>query len=296
MPSPQHEAVVAMLQDQPLPAEMPAPETLRAFFEAMASTFQVPAGVKTTPAEMGGVPGEWIEMPESSADRVVLYLHGGGYVIGSVATHRSLVARIAREARARCFSLDYRLAPECPWPAAVEDAVSAYRALLASGIASGRIVIAGDSAGGGLTLATLLALRDAGDALPAAGVCLSPWTDLEGTGASHSDPNIHDPMVNLLGLQGMGLLYAGTQVRNPQASPLHGDFRDLPPLFIQVGTREILLDDSVRVTDKARAAGVPVLLEKGEGLIHVWAMFGDDVPEAADAVRNIGAFVRSRVS
>lgn len=295
MPSPQHEAIVAMLQSQPLPTEVPTPEMLRAFFEAMASTFPVPDGVRCTAAEMGGVPGEWVEMPESEADRVVLYLHGGGYVIGSLATHRSLVARIAREARARCFSVDYRLAPENPYPAAVEDAVAAYRALLASGIAAGRIVVAGDSAGGGLTLATLLALRDAGDALPAAAVCLSPWTDLVGTGGSHSDPGIHDPMVNLPGLMLMGQLYAGANVNDPLASPLHADYRGLPPLYIQVGTREMLLDDSVRVAAKARAAGVPVLLERGEGLIHVWPMFGDEVPEALDAVRNIGAFIRARL-
>jgi len=295
MPSPQHEAIVAMLQSQPLPSEPPSPEVLRAFFEAIASTFPVPDGAKSTPAEMGGVRGEWIEMPESSADRVVFYLHGGGYVIGSVNTHRSLVARIAREARARCFSLEYRLAPENPYPAAVEDAVRAYRGLVASGIAPGRIVIAGDSAGGGLTLATLLSLRDAHDPLPAAAVCLSPWTDLEGTGASHSDPDIHDPMVNLPGLQLMGQLYAGASVRDPLASPLHADFLGMPPLYILVGTREMLRDDSLRVADKARAAGVPVLLERGEGLIHVWAMFGDGIPEAADAVKNIGAFIRTRL-
>lgn len=296
MPSPQHEAIVAMLQSQPLPSEMPSPQELRAFFEAMAAMFPIPAGARCTPAEAGGVRGEWVEMPESRGDRVVLYLHGGGYVIGSLNTHRSLVARIARDAQARCFSLDYRLAPENPYPAAVEDAVAAYRGLVASGTPPARIVVAGDSAGGGLTLATLLSLRDAGDELPSAGVCLSPWTDLEGTGGSCTDPEIHDPMVNLPGLQQMGALYAGERIREPLASPLYADFAGLPPLYLQVGTREMLLDDSLRVADKARAAGVPVLLEKGTGLIHVWAMFGDDVPEAADAVRNIGAFVKMRVA
>ena len=177
----------------------------------------------------------------------------------------------------------------------MEDAVAAFRGLVASGIAPGRIVVSGDSAGGGLTLATLLSLRDAGNALPAAGVCLSPWADLVGTGASHSDPDIHDPMVNMPGLQLMGQLYAGAHVNDPLASPIHADFRGLPPLYIQVGTREVLLDDSVRVADRAREAGVPVLLERGAGLIHVWPMFGDGVPEAADAVKNIGAFVRTRL-
>lgn len=293
MPSPQHEAIVEMLSSRPLPSRPPSPAALRTFFESMTSMFPVPDGMKCTPDEVGGVRGEWIEMPESKDDRVVLYLHGGGYVIGSVNTHRSLVARIAREAGARCFSLDYRLAPENPYPAAVEDAVAAYRGLVASGIAPGDIVVSGDSAGGGLTLATLLSLRDAGDALPAAAVCLSPWTDLVGTGASHNDPEIRDPMINLPGLQLMGQLYAGAHASDPLASPLHADFHGLPPLYILVGTRELLLDDSVRVADKAREAGVPVLLEKGAGLIHVWPLLGDAVPEAADGVKNIGAFIRA---
>ena len=295
MPSPQHEAIVQMLQSQPLPAEPPSPEMLRAFFEAMASTFPVPEGAVSTTVDAGGVPAEWIEMPGVATDRVVLYLHGGGYVIGSISTHRSLVARISRDAGVRCLALDYRLAPENPFPAAVEDALAGYRFLVASGIDPRRIVIAGDSAGGGLTLATLLALRDAGDPLPAAAVCLSPWTDLEGTGASHTDPGIHDPMVNLPGLQLMGQLYAGAKVREHLASPLHADFRGLPPLLILVGTREMLLDDSTRVAEKAAAAGVEVTLEKGEGLIHVWPMFGDAIPEAAESVKRIGDFVRAKL-
>jgi monoterpene epsilon-lactone hydrolase len=295
MPSPQHESIVEMLRGQVLPSELPAPQDLRVLFEAMASSFPLPAGARSTPATVGGIAGEWIETAESDPSRVVLYLHGGGYVIGSVNTHRSLVARIARDAKARCFAIEYRLAPEHPYPAAIDDAVAAYRGLVASGIAPSRIVVAGDSAGGGLTLATLLSLRDAGDELPAAGVCLSPWTDLEGTGTSHTDASIDDPMIQLAGLQEMGRMYAGAKLRDALASPIHADFRGLPPLYILVGTREMLLDDSVRVARLARAAGVPVLLERGEGLIHVWPMFGDDVPEAADAVANIAAFIRARV-
>ncbi len=295
MPSPQHEAIVTMLKSQPFPAEMPSPPELRSFFEAMVAAFPAPDGTRSTPATIGSVHGEWIESAASDPSRVVLYLHGGGYVIGSVNTHRSMVARIARDAQARCFALEYRLAPEHPYPAAIEDALAAYRGLVASGISPSRIVIAGDSAGGGLTLATLLSLRDAGDALPAAGVCLSPWADLEGTGASHTDASIDDPMVQLPGLQEMGRLYAGAKVSDALASPIHADFRGLPPLYILVGTREVLLDDSNRVASRARAAGVPVLLERGEGLIHVWPMFGDEMPEAADAVANIGAFIRTRV-
>jgi len=296
VPSPAHEAIVAMLQSRPLPAEMPSPDALRSMFEVMASAFPPPEGVEATPVDADGVAAEWVRMPGSADDRVVLYLHGGGYVIGSLRTHRSLVARIARDASARCLSVDYRLAPEHPFPAAVDDAVTAYRWLIGQGIAPSRVVVAGDSAGGGLTLAMLLALRDAGDPLPAAAVCLSPWTDLEGTGASATDAAIDDPMVNLDGLRAMGSLYYGsTDPKNPLVAPLHADFVGLPPLFVLVGTRELLLDDSLRVAEKARAAGVDVEMEIGEGLIHVWPMFGDHVPEAAASVANIGEFIRRRV-
>jgi acetyl esterase/lipase len=233
-------------------------------------------------------------MPNSANGRVVLYLHGGGYVMGSRRTHRELAARIARDAAARVLVLEYRLAPEHPFPAAVEDATAAYRWLRKQGIAASSIAIAGDSAGGGLTLATLLALRDAGDALPACAVCLSPWTDLEGSGASAQPGGVDDPMIPVAALRDMGKLYAASDLRNPLAAPLHGNYKGLPPLLIQVGTREILLDDSTRVADKARAAGVTVRLEIEEGAPHVWQAT-PGLPEAVDAVKRIGAFVRERI-
>ena len=215
--------------------------------------------------------------------------------MGSRRTHRELAARIAREAAARVLVLEYRLAPEHPFPAAVEDATAAYRWLRKQGIAAGSIAIAGDSAGGGLTLATLLALRDAGDALPACAVCLSPWTDLEGTGASAQPGGADDPMISVAALARHGQASMPRRaLRNPLAAPLHGNYKGLPPLLIQVGTREILLDDSTRVADKARAAGVPVRLEIEEGAPHVWQAM-PHLPEAADAVRRIGAFVRERI-
>jgi len=292
MPSPQHEAIVAMLLAQPRPATPPTPQESRAGFAAMAKALPVPAGVKSERADAGGVPAEWIEMPGAVAGRTILYLHGGGYVLGSIDTHRGLVARIAAATRARCLAIDYRLAPEHPFPAAVEDAQAAFRWLLARGVDPSRLVVAGDSAGGGLTLATLLALRDARSALPAAAVCLSPWTDLEGTGASATDPAVRDPMIAVDGLRAMGRLYLGrADAKNPLAAPLHADYRGLPPLLIQVGTREVLLDDATRVAAKARAAGVDVTLERGEGLIHVWQFFGADVPESVAAIARIGEFV-----
>ena len=297
MPSPQHEVVVQMLESQPRPEAAPSLQESRAGFEAMAGQFGAPQELRSEVTLAGGVPAEWIDMPESSPDRLVLYLHGGGYVIGSISTHRGLVARIARTSAARGLSVDYRLAPEDPFPAAVEDAVAAYRFALASGFEPSKIVIAGDSAGGGLTLATLLALRDAGDPLPAAGVCLSPWTDLEGTGASALDPDTRDPMIQLEGLREMGRHYLGdADARHPHAAPLYARYEGLPPLFLLVGTRELLYDDTTRVAERARTAGVDVTLEVGEGLIHVWPFFGEQVPESVASVARIGDFVRKHTS
>ncbi len=269
-------------------------EEQRAGMEAMAGGSQLPDKVTINETRVGDLDAEWVAMPNSANGRVVLYLHGGGYVMGSRRTHRELASRIAREAAARVLVLEYRLAPEHPFPAAVEDATAAYRWLRKQGIAAGSIAIAGDSAGGGLTLATLLALRDAGDALPACAVCLSPWTDLEGTGASAQPGGADDPMIDAAALRDTGRTYAASAVRNPLAAPLHGNYKGLPPLLIQVGTREILLDDSTRVADKARAAGVPVRLEIEEGAPHVWQMV-PHLPESIDAVRRIGAFVRERI-
>ena len=294
MPSQQHEMMVQMLQARPRP-ENPSLEETRAGFEQLGNMFPLAADVKIEAVDAGGVPAEWVRVPQSREECVILYVHGGGYVIGSLATHRSLVSRLARAAQARSLSVDYRLAPEHPFPAAVEDATAAYRWLLGSGVEASRVVIAGDSAGGGLTLAALLALRDAGDPLPGAGVCLSPWTDLEGTGASAQPGGADDPLLDLEGLREMGRHYlAKGDPRHPRAAPLYGDYAGVPPLLIQVGTRELLLDDARRVADKARAAGVDVELEEWEGLIHVWQMFGDGIPEAVEAVSKIGEFVRKR--
>jgi acetyl esterase/lipase len=291
MPSQEHEMVVNLLRARPL-IDSPTVEQMRQGFEQLATMFPLAPDVRSEAVQAGGVPAEWVRVPESRSPATILYLHGGGYVIGSLDTHRELVSRIVREAQASGLSVDYRLAPENPFPAAVEDATAAYRWLLAQGVEPSRIVVAGDSAGGGLTLATLLALRDAGDPLPAAGVCLSPWTDLEGTGPSARPGAVDDPLLELEGLQQMGRTYAEGRLRDPLAAPLYADYAGLPPLLIQVGTREILLDDSTRVAEKARAAGVDVTLDPWEGLIHVWQLFGPNVPEARSAVSRIGEFVR----
>lgn len=269
-------------------------EEQRASMAAMLEGMRLPDRVTVNEIRVGDTLADWVTMPNSANGRVVLYLHGGGYVMGSRRTHRELASRIAQEAAARVLVLDYRLAPEHPFPAAVDDATAAYRWLRKQGIAASSIAIAGDSAGGGLTLATLLSLRDAGEALPACAVCLSPWTDLEGTGASAQPGGADDPMITTAGLRDTGKHYADGSLRHPLASPLHGHYKGLPPLLIQVGTREVLLDDSTRVADKARAAGVTVRLEIEEGAHHVWQAM-PFLPEAQEAVKRIGVFVRERI-
>jgi len=253
---------------------------------------RVARDVKCEHVSAGGVPAEWIVPPGAADDRVILYLHGGGYVMGSINTHRAMVARIARASQAKALAIDYRMAPEHPFPAAVDDATAAYRWLLAQGYKPGKIVISGDSAGGGLTLATLIALRDAGTPLPAAGVPISAWADLEGTGASIKTRAATDPMVDLPGLSRMAKLYAGDHdMKNPLLSPIHADYRGLPPMLLQVGDAEILLDDSTRVADKAKAAGVKVELEAWDDMFHVWHVFAKILPEGQQAIDRIGSYV-----
>ena len=210
-------------------------------------------------------------------------------------THRDLVARIARAAGVRALSVEYRLAPENPHPAAVEDSTAAYRWLLGQGLDPARVVLAGDSAGGGLTIATLVALRDAGDPLPAAGVCLSPWVDLEGIGESMTTKAALDPLIQHDGLVKMGRLYLGDlDPHTALAAPLYADLGGLPPLLIQVGTAEALLDNATRVAETASAAGVDVTLEPWDDMIHVWQIFGSMLPEARGAIDRIGDFIRKR--
>ncbi|KQR84722.1 alpha/beta hydrolase [Burkholderia sp. Leaf177] len=236
--------------------------------------------------------GEWLS-PETPSHITILYLHGGGYYFCSPATHRNLVFAFARRSGARIFSLDYRLAPEHPFPAAFNDALAAYRKLIADGVAPQSLVIAGDSAGGGLALATLLALRDAGDPLPAGAVLFSPWTDLAATGASVTTNNGRDPMFFGRAIAPAGKLYTGNaDVRNPYVSPLYGRFDGLPPLFIQAGDTEVLFDDSTRVTEKARAAGVSVEFEILPNMPHAVQMLAPFVPEANKALEHAAQFVR----
>jgi monoterpene epsilon-lactone hydrolase len=239
--------------------------------------------------------GEWMEPidPNHAAHgRCILYLHGGGYTVMSARTHRSLTSRLATWSDARLFALDYRLAPEHPFPAAVEDAIAAYHALIAVGIPASRVVVAGDSAGGGLALALLLSLRDAAEPLPAGAVLFSPWTDLAATGKSIVDNDAIDPLFCGAWVARHARYYLGkTSATHPLASPVYADLAGLPPLLIQVSDCEVLLDDSTRVAEKATRSGVDVTLRIWHGVPHGWQIFAPILPEGRDALREAGAFI-----
>jgi monoterpene epsilon-lactone hydrolase len=265
-------------------------DRMRAGMERVAE--RVARDVKCEPVDAGGVGAEWIIAPNAAPDRVVLYLHGGGYVMGSINTHRAMIARIARASQAKALALNYSLAPEKPFPAAVNDSTAAYKWLLARGYKADKIVISGDSAGGGLAISTLLALRDSKVPLPAGAAAISPWTDLTGSGASVVSRAAVDPMVANQGLLLMAKQYAGANgAQDPLISPVFADMKGLPPLLIQVGDAEVLLDDATRVAERAKAAGVDVTIEVWPEMVHVWHVFAKILPEGQQAIDRIGEFV-----
>jgi epsilon-lactone hydrolase len=265
----------------------------RKAIESVASV--PPAGTLVERVEASGVPAEWVTPAGAGDGRVLLYLHGGGYQIGSPATLRHMIALLCAAAQARALSVDYRLAPEHPFPAALDDAVAAYRWLLAGGTDPATIAIAGDSAGGGLALGTLVALRDAGYPMPAAAVLLSPWTDLALTGESLRTRADVDVMLKPGSMhETAGVYLAGQDPRHPCASPLYADMRGLPPLLIHVGDAEVVLDDSTRVAARARAAGVDVTLEVWDEMPHVFHAWAGLLPESDQAIKRIGEWLRAR--
>jgi epsilon-lactone hydrolase len=252
-----------------------------------------PAGTVVAAVEANGVPAEWVTAAGVRDGSVLLYLHGGAYQIGSPATLRHLVALLSGAAQAAVLSVDYRLAPEHPFPAAVHDAVAAYRWLLAEGTDPATIAVAGDSAGGGLASGTPLALRDAGEPMPAAAVLLSPWTDLALTGESLRTRAAVDLMVKPGSMHQTAAVYlAGADPHHPYASPLYADLSGLPPLLIQVGDAEVILDDSTRVAAEARKAGVDVTLEVWDEMPHVFQAFAGLLPESDQAIERIGHWLQ----
>lgn len=258
-------------------------------FEA---AFVMPAGVRAEAGTLGGVKVEWI-VPESAATAPVLFhLHGGGYVMGTPGGSRAFTTEFALRTKTRIVSVDYRLAPEHPYPAAVDDAVAAYGALLATGISPNQIAIGGESAGGGLTVAMLLAARDKGLAMPACAYAISPWNDLTCEARTFDTKADVDPLLTRKSLKDMGDAYiANGDPRTPYASPNFGDLKGLPPLLIHVGSEEVLLDDSVVLHRRAQAAGVDARIKIAEPMIHVWHMFHAILPEGAKAIGEIADFV-----
>ncbi len=289
----QLEAVIELLTGRDRP-ENPTVEESREGFERLAAHVGGDTEGTVTEFDAKGVPAEMVRAEGSSGQAVTLYLHGGGYVIGSPATHRELARRLSKATGGGVLTIDYRLAPEDPFPAPVEDAVSAYRWLLDQGHEPGSLSIAGDSAGGGLTAATLVSLRDQGVPLPSCGVCLSPWVDMEGIGDSMTSRAGVDPMVQKEGLVAMaGVYLGGADSRSPLAAPIYADLSGLPPLLIQVGTRETLYDDATRLAYKAAQAEVAVSFEPWEDMIHVWHLFAPMLDEGQQAIERIGEFVRA---
>jgi acetyl esterase/lipase len=254
----------------------------------------LPTGLAASAETRAGVAVERLA-PAAPAALTLLHLHGGGYVMGDPASSRGLTTRLALTVPATVFSVDYRLAPQHPFPAAADDALAVYANLVQGGADPGRLAVIGESAGGGLAVATLLAARDAGLPMPAACVALSPWTDLACAGGSHTALHGRDPLLTRDVLLEMAQLYlAGRAATEPLASPLHADLTGLPPLLIQAGAEEVLLDDAVGLAEAARASGVEVELQVWPEMIHVWQMFGDALPEALDAIAAIRAFLLAR--
>jgi acetyl esterase/lipase len=266
-------------------------------FDVFASAYPTARDIVVEPVIANGVPAEWTTAPDTDHSHAVLFLHGGGYVIGSLDSHRHLASEVGRAAGARCLALHYRLAPEHPFPAAVDDALAGYRYLLTAGIAPHHIAIAGDSAGGGLVVAALLAIRDAGLAQPACGWCISPWVDMEAIGASMTGKAAEDPTVQKEPLLEMAAHYLnGADPRALLAAPIYADLRGLAPLFIQVGAAETLLDDAIRLAAVAGGAHVPVTLEVWPEMVHVWHMYYPDLSAGRQAIDAGGRFMRGAMS
>lgn len=295
-PSLRSQAMYWMLKLANIP-DYSTPAELRAKSREYYGSLDIPTGVTFRPAQAGGIPAEWTEPTTGANDDVILYLHGGAYTSGSPALYRSLLGRLALATGARILAIDYRLAPEHPFPGGLDDALAAYRGLLASGIDPQKLIVMGDSAGGGLTMALLVSLRDNGDSLPAGAVLLSPWTDLAGTGASILARANVDPVLQWPSLKIMAAAYYGEHdPRHPLISPLYADLSDLPPLLIQVGDLEILLHDTTRLAERAEAVGVDVTLDRQPGMWHIWQMTAAVVPEAQEAIERIAVFVQERLT
>jgi acetyl esterase/lipase len=293
MSSSEIDAVRELLRSKPRPTSFPE---RRERLDAIGSTSPLAGDIRLEPIDAHGVPAECSLAPDSDASKVLLFFHGGGYCSGSIMSHRGMVTETGRAAQARTLAVGYRLAPEHPFPAAIEDARSAYRFLLDQGIAPSKIVIGGDSAGGGLTLALMTSVRDAREPLPACAWLVSPWVDLQMTGASLAEKAAIDPLISKSYLEELASAYlAGADPANPLVSPLNADLAGLPPLLVQVGSAETLLDDAVRIARRAGAADVRVNLEIWPHMIHAWHLWAAQLEAGRRAIASAGAFIRAHL-
>jgi len=283
------EGVRALLKSLPRPTNW---VERRERIDTVASAYGVAEDIRFEPVSIGSCDAEWSLAPRSDMSRVLLYFHGGGYCSGSIRSHRGMVAEAGRAARARTLALAYRLAPEHPFPAALDDAVVAYEFLLGEGYAADKIAIGGDSAGGGLTLATMIRLRERGRPLPACAWLVSPWVNLDMTGASIDSKDADDPLIHRGYLQELASAYrSGADAKNPLISPVHADLRDLPPMLVQVGSAETLLDDAVAITERLGEADRRVTLEIWPRMIHAWHLWSPRVAEGRGALASAGRFI-----
>lgn len=290
MNDPEIVAIRQIIASRPRATEL---AQMRRDIDARGMAFGLASDVVVDKVSAGGVPSEWTATPDARADSVILYLHGGGYVIGSLDSHRHVAAEVGRAAGVRTLAIDYRLAPEHPFPAAVDDTVAAYRYLLDSGVSAGRIAFVGDSAGGGLVVGAMLAVKDAGLPQPACGWCISPWVDMEALGQSFTDRAATDPTVQKATIALMAERYLGAaDPRSPYAAPIYGDLRGLPPLLLQVGSVETLLDDSLALARAAAIADVVVDLQIWPEMIHVWHQWHTQLEAGRKAIASGGSFVR----
>jgi epsilon-lactone hydrolase len=287
------DAVRELLRSRPRPTSW---AERRERLDAIGSTAPVARDIRLEAADANGVAGEWSLAQGSDPSKVLLFFHGGGYCSGSIASHRGMATAVGQAAGVRTLAVGYRLAPEHPFPAALDDARAAFDFLLAQGIAPGKVAIGGDSAGGGLTLALITGMRDAGKPLPGCAWLVSPWVDLQMTGTSMSEKASVDPLIQKPYLEELASAYlAGSDPANPQVSPLHADLGGLPPLLVQVGSAETLLDDALRIARRAGVADVPVNLEIWPHMIHAWHLWAAQLQDGRRAIASAGAFIRARL-